>query len=75
MLDDVPFGDNLRALRHERGMSQQEVADRAEMQPKHVSRLETGERCDVRLSTLRRLAMALDVPVARLLEEGEHGAR
>lgn len=73
MLDDMHFGMQLRSLRTERGLSQHDLADRADMQAKHVSRLETGERVDPRLSTIRRLAAALSVEPGRLLEEGEHG--
>jgi transcriptional regulator with XRE-family HTH domain len=68
---DAVFGAQLRAIRLERGWSQHTLADRADMQPKHVSRLETGERTDPRLSTVRRLAEALNVSPARLLEEEE----
>ena len=70
-MDASEFGAQLRAIRLERGWSQHTLADRADMQPKHVSRLETGERADPRLSTLRRLAEALGCEPGRLLRTEE----
>ncbi len=43
----------------------------AEMHPSEISLLERGLR-DVRLSTIVRLARALDVPLCDLLDEVDH---
>jgi DNA-binding Xre family transcriptional regulator len=57
----------LRALRAERGLSQEEVAARAGMAPSTLSRLESGAR-RLALDHLTPLARALGVGVGDLLE-------
>jgi transcriptional regulator with XRE-family HTH domain len=56
----------IRALRAERGMSQEEVAQRAGMAPSTLSRLESGAR-RLALDHLTPLARALGVEVGDLL--------
>lgn len=63
----VSFGRNLRRLRKEAGLSQEELGARASIQMADISRYEAGSR-DPRISTVARLAHALDVPPATLLE-------
>jgi transcriptional regulator with XRE-family HTH domain len=63
------FGENLRRLRKRADLSQEELGHACEP-PLHrteVGLLERSER-DARLSTMVRLARALDVPIAELLE-------
>jgi transcriptional regulator with XRE-family HTH domain len=57
----------LKRLREARGMTQQELADKAGISREHLARLE-GARHDPTLGLLERLAKALRVKVARLLE-------
>jgi transcriptional regulator with XRE-family HTH domain len=64
---------NLRVLRRAKGLSQEEVAHRAEIDRTYVSAI---ERCvySVSLDVLDRLAAALDVaPAELLLNELEDG--
>ena len=58
---------NLRIYRHERGLSQEELAHRAEIDRTYVSAL---ERCvyGVSIDVLDRLAVALSVEAADLLQ-------
>jgi transcriptional regulator with XRE-family HTH domain len=56
----------LKRLRAERGMTQEQLARKARVSLGYVARLEIG-RHDPKLSTLRRLARALGVPVTELL--------
>jgi transcriptional regulator with XRE-family HTH domain len=63
----VQFGRNLRMERQARGMSQEALADAAGVHISEVSRLERARR-DPRLSTIVRIARALDLPVNRLLD-------
>jgi transcriptional regulator with XRE-family HTH domain len=56
----------LKALRVERGLSQEEVAERAGMAPSTLSRLESGAR-RLALDHLTPLAQALGVEVGELL--------
>jgi transcriptional regulator with XRE-family HTH domain len=60
------FGENLRALRQEPGMSQGQLGKASGMRTTVVSRIERGER-GVRLGVIVRLARALDVEAGRLL--------
>ncbi len=61
------FAVNLRRTRLERRLSQQDLASRSRLHRTEISLLERGER-EPRLSTLVRLAHALDVPVSALLD-------
>ncbi len=62
------FADNLRRQRVRRGLSQERLATLAQIHRTEVSLVERGER-EPRLSTIVRLARALDVPPSALLEE------
>lgn len=56
----------LKELRAERGLTQAALAKRAGVTLSYIGRLEIG-RHDPQLSTLRKLAKALKVPMAELL--------
>jgi len=60
------FGSNVRALRQEKGWTQEELADRSGLASVQISRVERGAR-EVRLTTLVRLMAALETTPARLL--------
>jgi transcriptional regulator with XRE-family HTH domain len=57
----------LKQLRHERGLTQADLAKGAGVTLSYIGRLEIGMH-DPQLSTLRKLAKALKVPVADLLK-------
>lgn len=61
------LGSNLRDARKRLGLTQEEVAERSGVHATEVSRIEAGKR-DPRISTLRRLARAVEVSPGRLLE-------
>lgn len=63
----VFFAENLRRRRKELGLSQEELGARAKIQMADISRYESGSR-DPRITTLARLADALDMSIADLLE-------
>lgn len=63
----VSLAANLRRRRKELGLSQEQLGARANIQMADISRYENGSR-DPRISTIARLAQALDVPIADLLE-------
>lgn len=65
--EDTGFGANLRAVRLEAGLSQQRLGSACRLHRTEISLLERGAR-EPRLGTVVRLARALDVPPARLLE-------
>jgi transcriptional regulator with XRE-family HTH domain len=73
-LDAVPFPERLVALRKQRHLSQQGLADRAEMHVVQIRRYEGG-RSEPTLDALHRLALALSVSADMLVfEEGERGS-
>ncbi len=59
----------LRTLRESAGLSQQEVADRADLSLSMVAKMEQGRKADPRASTLLALAGALGVRAGQLLED------
>jgi transcriptional regulator with XRE-family HTH domain len=52
------IGQHIAQLRKEQGMTQQDLADRVEMQRSHIARIEAG-RYSVGLDTLAAIAQAL----------------
>jgi transcriptional regulator with XRE-family HTH domain len=69
-LDDPRVGDlgkNLRAARKRLGLTQEQVAERSGVQAGEVSRIEGGKR-DPKVSTLEKLAAAVEVKPGQLLE-------
>lgn len=65
MPDELPrlIGRRVRALREERGISQEELAARADLHRNYVGSVERGER-DVGIGALTRLANAVGVSLA-----------
>lgn len=62
------FGINLRRLRHDQGVSQENLAERAGLHRTYVSSVERGER-NVTLETIEKLSKALGVSMAKLMPE------
>lgn len=68
--DDPCVGDlgiNLRAARQRLKLTQEQVAERSGVHATEVSRIEAGKR-DPKVSTLERLAAAVELPPGKLLE-------
>lgn len=61
------LGTNLREARERLGLTQEQVAERSGVHATEVSRIEGGKR-DPKVSTLERLAEAVEVKPGRLLE-------
>ncbi|MEU8805073.1 helix-turn-helix domain-containing protein [Streptomyces anthocyanicus] len=59
------FGDRLRRLRHRAGLTQEALADRADLDKQAVSLIENAHQVP-RLDTLWHLARALDLTVSEL---------
>jgi len=69
------FGDSVRSLRHELGLSQEELAERAELHRTYIAGIECGGR-NVTLKSAEKLAQALQVSTAALLQHaGEESSR
>jgi transcriptional regulator with XRE-family HTH domain len=59
------FGDRIRALRNDRGWSQEELADRAGLHRTYIGSVERGEQ-NLSLVNIERLAATLGVSLANL---------
>ena len=59
------FGRNLKQARKELGWTQEDLGHAADLHSTEIGRLERGAR-EPRLSTIVRLARALEVPPAKL---------
>ncbi|GAB1511582.1 helix-turn-helix domain-containing protein [Actinophytocola sp. KF-1] len=72
------FGALLRQLRLRAGMTQEGLAERSDLGVRTIRGLETGERADPRVGTVRRLAEALDLDATErgeLFAAAGHGER
>jgi transcriptional regulator with XRE-family HTH domain len=61
------LGKNLREARERLSLTQEQVAERSGVQAGEVSRIERGKR-DPQVSTLEKLAAAVELPPGRLLD-------
>lgn len=59
------FGDRVRSIRFERGLTQEQLAFRAGLDRSYVGGVERGQR-NVSLINIHRIAEALDVELAAL---------
>jgi len=64
----VRFSKRLRQLRKKYGYTQQKMAELASLEYKHIQRLEGKNPCDVKLSTLEKIAKAFGVSLSELLD-------
>ena len=72
MVQPAGIGDRLRNARKRRGLSQTELAELSGVSVSLIRKLEQGERDNVRIETLRKLAAAMEVPTTKLLGELLH---
>jgi transcriptional regulator with XRE-family HTH domain len=63
----LTIGEWISVLRHRKGWDQKTLADKADIGATHVSDIERGAH-DPTYKTRRKLARALGVPVAELLD-------
>ncbi len=61
-------GSKLKSVRERRFISREELADKVGSHRDHIGRLERGEVASPRMSTIRKLAEALEVDPAELVE-------
>ncbi len=62
----IAFGENLRRIRKEKGLSMEALANLAEIELSQIYRIETG-KINCKVTTLLRIAKALDVSPKDLL--------
>ncbi|WP_168796393.1 helix-turn-helix domain-containing protein [Flagellimonas onchidii] len=63
------FGESLKLLRLDRGLSYRKMSQRCEVDYSDISKIEKG-MVNIQLSTVAELAKALDVPVKELFDFG-----
>ncbi|MEW6325830.1 MAG: helix-turn-helix transcriptional regulator [Nitrospirota bacterium] len=63
------IGVTIKRLRHERGWTQRDLGKRAKLAEVSIARLECGMRTNPPLTTLKKLAKALKVPLADLVKD------
>ena len=68
------FAANLRRLRHEKGLSQEALADLADVNRTYVSKLETGATY-VGLEIISKLANVLEAEPAEFLKRSPRKSR
>jgi len=68
------IGGRLRIVRIEKGMSQGDIEKRTGLLRSYLSRVENGHTIPS-VGTLRKIAAALDVPMAELVDASEKDAR
>lgn len=62
------MGLKIKLVRIKRGLTQKELADKIGTSTTTIMRAE-NDKVDMRISTLRRIAKALDVSITELLED------
>jgi transcriptional regulator with XRE-family HTH domain len=65
------FADNMRRIRHERGLTQERLAELADLHLTDIARIETRRR-DPGVRVLAKIAHGLGVPAGELLQGVEY---
>jgi transcriptional regulator with XRE-family HTH domain len=71
----MELGKKIRVLRLEKGLTLPELADKAKVSKGFLFQIETDEETNPSLDTLHKVASALDVTLAELLEKESVKAR
>lgn len=61
------FGDKVRELRKEKGLSQEELADKAGLHRTYIGMIERSEK-NITLINIEKIAIAFEISVAKLFE-------
>ncbi|MFD1206198.1 MULTISPECIES: helix-turn-helix domain-containing protein [Sporosarcina] len=71
-MDKIEIGKRVKSIRLRKKMTQQQVADLANITKSHVSKIENGQASPA-LTTLSKIAKALDSPTSWFIDQEEHG--
>jgi transcriptional regulator with XRE-family HTH domain len=71
MVEKMPIKDKLKELREKAGLTQQQLANQADLSISIISAIEQGASGDPRMSTLKALAKVLQVSLDELMEPDE----
>ncbi len=61
------YGEVIRRLRKEKELTQEQLGEKAGLDPKSIIQIEAGKR-NPTIKTLQKIASALDVSISKLLE-------
>jgi transcriptional regulator with XRE-family HTH domain len=61
----ISFGDNVRELRKEKGLSQEELSFKADLHRTYIGMIERAEK-NITLTNIEKIAKALDVEIKKL---------
>jgi len=61
------FGNNVRLLRHQKGFSQEQLAELTGLHRTYIGGIERGER-NVGILNIVRLAKALDITISKIVD-------
>ncbi|WP_131735969.1 helix-turn-helix domain-containing protein [Actinomadura roseirufa] len=75
MYDESSIGARLRSLRKERALTQEQLAEASGVSVDLIGKLERGRRSTARLTSIAKLAGALDVEVSALTDKRERLGR
>lgn len=64
----VSFGNKIRELRKSRGLSQESLADLAELDRSYIGGVERGDR-NISLNNIQKLSIALNVNITDFFKE------
>lgn len=64
----VSFGNKIRELRKSRGLSQESLADLAELDRSYIGGVERGDR-NISLNNIQKLSIALNVNITEFFKE------
>lgn len=61
------FASNMRRIRKSQGLTQEQVAERADLHPNYISSVERGER-NISLQNIWKIAQALEIEMPELMD-------
>ena len=64
----IRFSGRIRKLREKKGLTQQKLAELADLDYKHIQRIESKNPTDVKLETIKKLAKGLKISISTLLQ-------
>ena len=72
LVSPLPFGGQARGIREALGMTQAQLAERSGFSQSMIAEIEGGKRANLSLSTIQRLAAALEcLPFVQMIPEKE----
>lgn len=66
----IDFGSKVRALRNEKGLSQEELSFKADLHRTYIGMIERAEK-NITLINIEKIANALEVPITELFNKNK----